>query len=336
MMIDMHCHWLPETLVEELRSRKTAPRIATDVSGRELLHIHRETLPYSDDYANVQARLEHLERHGVDRQVLSLAGLFGVDSLPAGESGRLTGLFNDALVRLVRSYPARFSGLAALPLVDLDAAVAELRRAVSLGLIGAILPADGFLNRRVAERFIPILDTADQLGAHLFIHPGPRPSGPDEPVPPSDPQTIDNANQRHVSLRVQNRLSDVMVTLTMTDFLNPFRHVSVQIANLGGNLPWLLERMDQVAALREPGQTLPSRRVRERRIFVDCASFGPRALQLAIEVFGADRVLLGTDHPIFATHSSLDAIRKAQISSDERSAVLGGNAATLLGKSTGT
>ena len=65
----------------------------------------------------------------------------------------------------------------------------------------------------------------------------------------------DDAWQRHIVLETQARLSEVMMTLNFSDYLNPYPAVTVQIANLGGTIPFLLERMDEVTRER-PGVPL--------------------------------------------------------------------------------
>ena len=327
----MHCHWLPAVLAQKLRARTRVPRIAPTDAGDERLHIFGEVLPFSDAYTDIPSRLDHMDRNSVEQHVLSLPGLFGIDSLKVDEAFPLVQLFNDTLAALIKEHPTRFRGLAALPLANIEAASNELRRArSSLGLVGAILPADGFRNRSTAERFEPLFAVGQEIGAHFFVHPGPLGREGGENRERNNDGEIDNENQRHVSLAVQNRLSEVMVTLTMTDFLHPFGNVSVQVANLGGSLPWLLERMDQVAALRDAGNTLPSRLARAGRVFVDCSSFGPRAIQMAIDTFGIERLLFGTDHPIFETQRSLTAISRLECDDSERSAILRDNALSLF------
>ena len=331
MIIDWHVHWLPPALADALRARTHPPRIAADGAGAnggpggERLDVHREVLPVTPALIEAGARLDFMDRHGVSRQVLSLPGLFGVDSLPAAEAAPLVRLFNDALADLMARHPARFSGLAALPLADPSAAVDELGRAMDRpGFAGAILPADAFLTRREAEAWAPLLDAANARRAHIFIHPGPVPAAGARPPPDYG----DNVNLRHIVLDVQARLSAVTVTLTLTDFLNAFPDITVQIANLGGSVPMMVERMDHVSSRRTPNAPLPSARM--DRIFVDTSSFGPRAIALAAGVFGTDRVLLGTDHPIFDTQRTVEAVRASGLPDDAVAGILGGNGAALL------
>jgi len=175
MIIDWHCHWLPPDLAEALRARTEIPHIVKTETG-ERIQVYREGIPATSDLIDIGRRVAFMDRHGVTRQVLSLPGLFGVDSLPAAESAPLVRLFNDAVHALVAEQPDRFSGMAALPLGDLDAAIAELDRSMAQpGMVGAILPADAFLSQADAETWLPILDAANRHKAHLFIHPGPVP-----------------------------------------------------------------------------------------------------------------------------------------------------------------
>lgn len=335
LLIDAHCHWLPGALAAELRRRTVSPCIEKNAAGAERLMIYRESLAFSErDYVDIQARLKLMDRLRIDAQLLSLPGLFGIDCLPVDDALPLVQMFNDHLAELVARYPQRFIGLAALPLADMDAACAELRRArVTLGLAGAILPADGFIDTAAADYFRPLFVLAQELGGHFFIHPGPLPSAPgDRGTDRSHKPWRDNAGQRHISLAVQARLSEVMVTLSMTDFLTPFDYISVQVANLGGTLPFLLERMDHVARIREPDAPAPSTKLRRSGIFVDCSSFGPRAIELAVTAYGSEYVLLGTDCPIFDIPRTVDSVKKARLSENEQQALLGGNARRLLEK----
>ncbi len=144
----------------------------------------------------------------------------------------------------------------------------------------------------------------------------------------ADPGARDNDNLRHIVLGVQARLSEVVLTLAMTDLLDGYPRVTFQVANLGGAIPMLVERLDHVSAVRFPDAPLPSTRL--RRLYVDTATFGPRGIARAAEVFGADRVLLGTDCPIFETGRTLDAVMASGLAAAQIDGVLRTNGAALL------
>ena len=164
--------------------------------------------------------------------------------------------------------------------------------------------------RRRASR--PLFEVGERLRCHFFVHPGPV-----EPPPEVQVRDFreDDAWQRHIVLETQARLSEVMMTLNFSDYLNPYPNVTVQIANLGGTIPFLLERMDEVARER-PGAPLPS--MQPSRCYVDTASFGPRAIELAVACFGADRIVLGTDCPIFDSARMLKSLAEARLDAETR------------------
>ncbi len=71
-------------------------------------------------------------------------------------------------------------------------------------------------------------------------------------------------------------------------------------------------------------------RMRDSGLRVDCSSLGPLALELAVAVFGADKIVIGTDCPIFRADWTLEAVRKARISDADGRAILWENAKRLL------
>ena len=98
---------------------------------------------------------------------------------------------------------------------------------------------------------------------------------------------------------------EAMSTLGSTALLDDYPNLTVQVANLGGAMPFYLERLQTVAA-DNPAHEQHGWSFDMRRIFVDSASFGRHAVGLARDVLGPDQVRLGTDRPI------LDASRVVQ------------------------
>jgi predicted TIM-barrel fold metal-dependent hydrolase len=324
--IDMHAHWLPPDLAQALRLRQgQVPRLEVLADGAERLVMPIGTLRFSEGHTDPSRRLQEMRQQGVAKQMLSLPGLFGIDSLPFDQAMPLVRSFNDACAQLCRTYPERFCGLAALPWANMDAAVAELRRArLELGLLGAILPVDAFRSEATAARIRPVFEAAEALGAHFFVHPGRMPdSGPLPDAPPDH----DLARR---ALAVQHEVGEAMVTLLLSDFLQAWRNITIQVANLGGTFPAVVERMDHMMALRDPTRAMPSSRA--HAVWVDCASLGPRALEQATAVLGANRVMLGTDYPIFDASKTLASIQQSHLSAADQALVLHGNAAALLAR----
>ncbi len=328
-MIDMHAHWRPAEVADALRARTREPRIARNQDGVEVLQSGRMgEAPLAEAFDDVDFHLARMDRQGVKTSVLSLLGSFcWVESQPLEVSGPLCRKVNDGLSAICRKHPGRFAAFAALPLTDMSAAAAELERALGLpGMIGAQLPGNGFLTSKDAEAMRPLLEVANRHHATLFIHHGPRP-GDAFPKVAAD---TDNARRRNGTLDMQASLSSVMVTLCLTDLLADYPDATVCVHNLGGNLPYEVERMDHRCLLDTPEEELPSARIGKARVYVDCNSFGPHAIEAAVRLYGAERIVCGTDGTQFGCDWTRKALAEAQIGEEARDQILQRNAAAML------
>jgi predicted TIM-barrel fold metal-dependent hydrolase len=334
-MIDIHAHWRPAEVADALRARTREPRILRNPDGVEVLKAPRmgET-PLDEAFDDVDFHLARMDRQGVEVSVLSLLGSFcWVEAQPLDVSGPLCRRVNDRLSAICREHPGRFAAFAALPLTDISAAAAELERAMGLpGMIGAQIPGNGFLTSKDAEAMRPLLEAANRHRATLFIHHGPRPG---DAFPKVSGET-DNARRRNGTLDMQASLSSVMVTLCLTDCLAAYPDVTVVVHNLGGNIPYEVERMDHRCLLDTPSEELPSSRFRKAAVYVDCNSFGPRAIEAAVALYGAERIVCGTDGSEFGCDWTRKALAEAQISKDAREQILHRNAAALLARAAKT
>jgi predicted TIM-barrel fold metal-dependent hydrolase len=195
-------------------------------------------------------------------------------------------------------------------------------------MIGAQLPGNFFLTRDDAEAVRPLLEVANRHHAVLFIHHGPRPGD----AFPKVAGGTDNARRRNGTLDMQASLSSVMVTLCLTDFLAPYPDVTIQVHNLGGNIPYEVERMDHRSMLDTPEEELPSSRFRRAKVYVDCNSFGPREIEAAVSLYGAERIVCGTDWSALGLDWSRKALADARIGEEAREQILHRNAAAMLAR----
>jgi predicted TIM-barrel fold metal-dependent hydrolase len=330
-MIDMHAHWKPAEVADALRARTKEPRILRNADGVEVLKMPRmgeEALATAFD--DVDVHLTRMDRQGVETSVLSLVGGFcWIEAQPMDVAGPLCRQVNDRLSAICQEHPGRFAAFAALPLTDMTAAAAELERVLGLpGVIGAQIPGNLFLTRDDAEAARPLLEVANRHHAVLFIHHGPRPND----TFPKVGGGTDNARRRNGTLDMQASLSSVMVTLCLTDFLAPYPDVTIQVHNLGGNIPYEVERMDHRSLLDTPEEELPSSRFRRAKVFVDCNSFGPRAIEAAVSLYGAERIVCGTDGSAFGVDWTRKALADARIEQDEREQILHRNATAMMAR----
>jgi predicted TIM-barrel fold metal-dependent hydrolase len=333
-MIDMHAHWRPAEVADALRARTREPRILRNGDGVEVLNSRMGDQSLAEAFDDVDFHLGRMDRQGVEVSVLSLLGSFcWIEAQPLDVSGPLCRRVNDRLSAICQEHPGRFAAFAALPLIDISAAAAELERVLALpGMIGAQIPGNAFLTRTDAEAMRPLLEAANRHHAVLFIHHGPRPG---DAFPKVAGET-DNARRRNGTLDMQASLSSVMVTLCLTDYLAPYPNVTVVVHNLGGNIPYEVERMDHRCLLDTPTEELPSSRFRKAKVYVDCNSFGPHSIEAAVRLYGAERIVCGTDGTEFGCDWTRKALAEAQIGEEAREQILHRNAAAMLARAAKT
>lgn len=328
MTIDMHSHWRPPALIEALRARTEQPLVSAGDDGVEMLRTRRGDEPVSAAFDNLEERLAIMDRRGISTAVLSLfGGMQWIERLPADESLPLVRIYNDSVAEMATAHPGRFVAYASLPLADMSAALAEFDRAMELpGMIGAIVPGNAFLTYEDAEEYRPLLEAANRRRAVLFIHWNPRPGD----KWPRVSGGTDNMSPRLGTLDMQASLSSDMMTLCYTDILDDYPDAMVHIHNLGGNIPYEMERLDHRNLLDTPDEPLPSTRFVKPNLIVDCNSFGAEAIELGVKAYGADKIVFGTDGTDFGCEWSDKAVAAADIGDDARRAILYGNAAGML------
>src|SRR5262245_9776486 len=328
MTIDMHAHWFPDALADAFRKRTVKPKVYTKDDGKEYLETSFPAAPLRLE--SLDTRLSEMDRTGVELGILSLSPVTGIEGLPVDEAVPLCRIVNDALSAACTKYPGRFSGLASLPTAAIGVMVAEFERVMALpGMVGAMLAGDGFLSLKRAERFRPVLEAADRYGAIMLVHYG-RIANDAEPV---KIDSSDNGHPRVGTLDMQARLSQNMITFCMTDFLKSFPNVTMLSHNLGGNIPFEIERMDHRCMIdMPPGTELPSKKFRAAPVLVDCNSLGARAIEMAAEVYGADKIVFGSDGTGFGMEWTQKAINEARLTEHERDLIRHNNAAAAIAK----
>ncbi len=323
MIFDTHAHFYGETLFRHLSARAEVPRVELR-GGQRFMVTPTSAFPLVGGFVSLAERLGWMAAQGIDRQLITFPGALGPDVLPLAEARPLVRDVNDELAATCAMHPTRFAALAGLPMADLDATIAELERAMGLGLAGAILPSNYFQSLAGVAALDPLFAAADRLGAHLMLHPGQR---HDESL--AQKAWPDLAMHRASTIDLHAGITQALISLIHAPVMRRWPRITWQVVNLGGTFPFVVERMDHIVATRDPSAPRPSAMLGE--IVFDCASLGPRALELAVGVFGAERVMFGTDYPIFTSDVSARALAAARLTETERVLVASGTALRILG-----
>lgn len=290
----------------------------------------------------VEPRLDLLDHNEVDINVLIpvpwIEGFHAINADPqlAAEAARL---MNDELAAVVAARPARFRGVAILPVIDPDAMLAELHRAVKkLGFIGAYVAVGPTAKRMDHPDYELLFKTLVEIDATLWLHPSRPPTVPDYPG---------EKLSQHYLWQLVGWPYDTTAAMFRIVFAGVFdRYPTLRIVthHHGGLVPLLETRLRNNWPTLEPiGLPMPANISKPyidhfRRFYCDTAAsgFAPKVLEMALDFFGPERVLFGSDAPfdvqdgqIFVadTLRSIDAL---PIAPETRAAVLWKNAMRII------
>jgi len=287
-IVDVHQHLLSEPLIAELARRRHPPALVRRRGGWTFRVAGEPDSVLSFEATDVGSRCAELHRDGVDRALVALSTVLGVETLPADEALPLLEAHHAGIDDL----SARFGGWGAVQLEVPDPG--EVDAVIARGCVGISLPATALVTPDALERVGPLLARLELHGAPLFVHPGPV-SGPGQadpraPLPLWWPALTDYVAQMqaawfaflHAGRRAHPRLR-------------------VLFAMLAGGAPLQLERFAARAG------TVPS--APDDLIFYDTSSYGPRMLDAMVSVVGVGQLVYGSDRPVVdADAAQLDAI----------------------------
>jgi predicted TIM-barrel fold metal-dependent hydrolase len=299
VLVDWHSHYVSQAEMKFFAQRTQAPQLTQGADGTtRLLNVTTVSAaggPSDFSPSNIDLRIRHLQANGIQRQLLSHTVALGLDaSLPIEELRPLFRAINDELAGVVKQHPDRFLAVAALPTADPKWAADELTRAHrELGLIGGSFPLNAFATLEGARTLAPVFAAAQKLGSHFFIHRGPANSA----VPGQPPLVVPaDTGYARWSLISNSHLTAGAITLGLTDFLDPYPDVSVEVIMLGGFLPYFIDSV--VPAAKQNGIKDPLAKL--RRIYVDPGPYSRIGawVSQAVDKLGADRILFGTDYGV--------------------------------------
>lgn len=309
--IDMHSHYYGGGLERMLHARQARPYVRTRDDGVTVMVAMNGEFPFTAHYHDHTVGLGEMRAAGLTHRLLTFPGALGVDLLPTDDVAHVIMQYNTHLAQLTQDTGGALMGLAGLPLADIALACAEVHRIRrDLGLPGIILPSNYFNSLAEADVLRPLLEAANKYGCHIMLHPGLKVGQ----APPARPD--DNIQYRLSAIELQSSAAQVALTVILSDMLEAYPNVTFQIVNLGGTLPFIFERIESIARHRNPDDPFPTERL--RRLWYDCASLGPRALEAAVKLFGADRIMLGSDYPIFKDDPYAHAVVPADLSAEDK------------------
>jgi aminocarboxymuconate-semialdehyde decarboxylase len=300
----------------------------------------------TDNVWDPKRRIEECDRDGVSMQVLSTVPvMFSYWAKPA-DALDLSRRLNDHIAEIVREHPTRFAGLATIPMQDPDLAAHELERCVrELGLRGAQIGTHVDANphtRRVDSLNLdnaslqPIWSAAEQLGAAIFVHPWDmlgKERMPNYWLP------------WLVGMPAETSLA--ICSMMFGGVFERFPKLRVAFAHGGGAFPFTIGRIEHAFHVR-PDLVAVNNKANPRsylarsdgrggispaRFYIDSLVHDPGALMLLLQLFGAERIALGSDYPfpLGEAHAGKLIESMNELSTQEKAQLLSETAREFLG-----
>src|SRR6185437_6424916 len=231
---------------------------------------------------------------------------------------------NDQIAKLVKQNPQRFIGIATLPMQAPEKAADELKRAMTkLGLRGTMF-ASNIMGKNLDDpSFEPVWATAEELGAFVFIH-------------PNNVAGADRLKSYYLQNLIGNPLDTTIAAacLLFGGVLDRYPKLKFMLAHGGGFTPYQAARWEHGWKVRpEPKKNIAKQPADiAKRFMYDTILHSGKTLEAMIGLVGAGNVLLGSDYPYdMAMLDCVAHVRSLKISDSDKTAILGGHAAALLG-----
>jgi predicted TIM-barrel fold metal-dependent hydrolase len=308
LVIDTHSHWRPPGYVElllELMGRHPGPAARQSVS----IEAARREATRADPETQLALKLADLARADVDLAIVSLP--------PPGASGDvgIAVQMNDALLGISARSAGRLAVLVSLPLPWVDESLAELNRvARDPHCAGVQVLATTSTRAEAPDAVEQVLARAAELDLPVVLHPA-----------------VEWAGECFEDWMLGASLAPVLTSslaaarLALSGALDRSPSLQLVVPHLGGVLPYLTQRFVDFGAGAAEHDLAHYLR---HRIFVDTCSYHPPAMRCAVETMGADRLMLGSDHP--ARGSVARAISDVRAHIESPDAVLGGTASRVF------
>ncbi len=326
--IDIHAHLVPRSLWKAVATgtewygyrHEPGADLGTMTGGGKRTSFTSEKVRYTPE-----ERLKDMDGQGVDVQVVSIHTPFFGYHLDAAQGSALARDVNDEIAGMTRQWPARFAGLATLPMQDVKSAIDELERAVTrLGLKGAELDTQVNGEQWDEAKFRPFFKAAEAMGALLFFHPQPQNNFLRDRIPRDG-----LANSLGVIL------DDAIVTaiLICGGVLEACPDIRICIAHGGGPACYAMGRLDRAWHGRPEARRIPQPpSAYQRRLYYDTVTGSEEALRFLLDRVGADRVVLGSDWPFVPWKPSPGGWVQSlkSLTQEEKDRILWKNLETLL------
>jgi aminocarboxymuconate-semialdehyde decarboxylase len=278
----------------------------------------------SDGCWSVPRRIEDMGAMRITRQAISPMPELLSYWLPLEDAKVMVRYLNDQIAAMIARSPARFIGLGAVPLQDVDSAIKEMEHAVQVLRFSGIEIASHVNGTSIGDpRFEPFFAAAETMGAAIFVH-ALRPAGQDRIVGAFPEQAV--CFPGDIGLACASMITGGIGA----------RHPKLRIAfsHGGGVMSILLSRLVHAWNMfpKAKDSLSESPAVTAKRFYYDQLVFDPAAVRFVVSTFGESQILIGTDYPFaLGDQHPMKTLELAQVRGKALEAISSANAKRFLG-----
>lgn len=323
--IDAHAHVLIPEAAQYAKPHlgdALAPMVAFSNDASRVIN-HNQVEDRRHAMADQDDRIAVLDAMRLDAQVIAPPPVQCYPTLSAEHAARAIAMVNDGIAAYVERRPERFAGLGTVPFLQPERAAEELRAVMARGLKGVMILTSYGNEEVAAPRFEPFWKAAQELDAVVMIHPDGFSGG-----------------ERFCDYYLSNVLGNPLDTtvalhhIILGGLLERLPDLKIFAVHGGGYLPAYAGRIDHAwgarddtnAALPHPPTTYL------RKIFLDTIVFTHDQLETLVRLYGAERILMGTDSPFdMAEYDPVGHVMGSALSQEDKRKICGETSAALFG-----
>ncbi|QQE80507.1 amidohydrolase family protein [Alicyclobacillus sp. SO9] len=276
---DMHAHVIPEEVLASTALRE----FKMSIDG-QVLSLPGDRVIYSN---LLDGKWISYQREGLaDRLVVSLPPALLRYDLQGDMARQWTELVNAGVERIAQIYNG-YLALAYLPMHEVELTLSEIDKRSQSPWAGFVIGTTIGDKHLDDSKLDVIFEALNERHSFLFVHP------------------LKSQDRRLDRYYLQNLLGNPyetglsMASLILSGKVSRYPQIRFCFSHAGGVTPQILGRWQQGYETRRPGLERLSESPQQaaKRLYVDTVAHNERALELAIEVFGEDHILPGTDSP---------------------------------------
>jgi aminocarboxymuconate-semialdehyde decarboxylase len=272
----------------------------------------------------LEKRLADLDAMGVDMQVIKPPPPQCYYAVPLDIAVRAAQMVNDGIAEFVAQKPDRLIGFGSVPMPDASEAAKELERCVTaLGFKGVQILTNVNGKELSDPLFAPFWKKAEELGTFVVIH-------------PNGFTHAERLSRFYFNNVIGNPLETTIALhyLIFDGVLERHPQLKILAVHGGGYLGSYTGRIDHAWGARSDshGELPQPPTVYLKRIYFDTVVFTPHQLAELVRIYGAERIVMGTDYPFdMGDYDPVGHVCNAGLDASTAAAICGGNAKRLLG-----